>query len=299
MRTCTHGDVRQIEAGVIGSAIRLWGRQHQLDALRRVLGEHFRTATDEPQLCFMGSGDFHHITALLLPCVLEKNPEPVTLIHFDNHPDWVRFDGGISCGSWVNHAANHPQVAKVITIGVCSNDLWRPNWKGANLDLLSGGTLELFPYAHAPSRVHHDYGAGASYTQKGKHLHWRTIEEIGEAAFIDLLVSRIPTKNVYITIDKDVLTRDDAETNWDQGMMQLPLLLALLRTIGEQHRIIGTDVNGDYSRPRHHGDPWTLFKKKAERVIDQPFHPPTIAAASAINSATNHALLEVLSEVMA
>lgn len=299
LKTCGRGQVHEIEAQELGRRVRLWGRQWQLDALRTRLQEHFSTANDEPHLCFMGSGDFHHITSLLLPFALEKQDGPVTLIHFDNHPDWVHFGGGVSCGSWVNHVVVHPKIAKVITIGVCSKDLWRPNWKGANLDLLATGKLELFPYQHAPSRVRHDYGAGASYTQKNNHLHWHTITDMGEVAFVGMLLSRIETKNVYITVDKDVLTREDAETNWDQGQMKLPLLLELLRRIGEQHTIVGADVNGDYSPPKHSGDLWTLTKKKAERLIDQPMLPPDIAKASAINSTTNHALLEVLSEVMA
>ncbi len=115
----------------------------------------------------MGSGDFHHITAFLLHAALENQPDPVTLIHFDNHPDWVKFDSGTHCGSWVNHALVHPKVEKIITIGVCSHDLRLPEWKGANLTPLAQGLLELYPYDHAPSRVKNNYGAGASYEQNG------------------------------------------------------------------------------------------------------------------------------------
>ena len=121
--------------------------------------------------------------------------------------------------------------------------------------------------------------------------------ELGEQAFIQTLLSRIKTKNVYITIDKDVLAREDAETNWDQGMMRLPFLLQCLRDIGEHHAIIGADVNGDYSAPNYSGSAWTRIKKHAEILMDQP-RAPDLAKASALNSTTNHALLKVLSEVM-
>lgn len=293
MKTCEQGGARHIELKQLGSEVRLWGRKPQLDQLQLSL-----KAGDEPQLCFMGSGDFHHVTALLLENALEKHSGQITVIHFDNHPDWVNFEGGMHCGSWINRATSHPKVEKVITIGVCSKDLRNPDWKGANLGLLSQGLLELYPYHHSPSRVLGDYGAGASYKQKDKHIHWQPISEMGEQAFIKMMLTRIKTKSVYITIDKDVLTRNDAETNWDQGMMRLPFLLQALREIGEHHTIIGADVNGDYSPPSYSGSAWTRLKKHAEILIDQPHRVPDMAKTNALNSATNHALLDVLSEVL-
>ena len=81
--------------------------------------------------------------------------------------------------------------------------------------------------------------------------------------------------------------------------MRLPFLLQLLSKIGEHHVIIGADVNGDYSVPNYSGNMWTRFMKHAEIFIDQPHQKPDMVKASALNSVTNHALLEVLSEVMA
>lgn len=298
LQTCIRDKAQQVEMGTLGSEVRLWGKQHKLNQLDSILSDALKDS-NEPRLVFMGSGDFHHISALLLPIAVAKIPGPVTVIHFDNHPDWVHFDGGMHCGSWVNRALEYPQVVKVITIGVCSHDLRNPDWKGANLQLLSQGLLELYPYSHAPSRVRDDYGTGASYQQNGKHIHWRTIEEIGEQAFIDMLLLRIETQNVYITVDKDVLAREDAETNWDQGKMRLPFLLQLLSEVGANHTIIGADVTGDYSKPNYGGSVWSRCMKHAEIFLDQPRTAPDTAAASALNSASNHAILEVFSEVMA
>ncbi len=296
METCRKDGAHQIEAEDKGAKIRLWGKERHLNRLQEKLFEHFSN-NNEPQLCFMGSGDFHHVTALILASTLNKK-EPVTLIHFDNHPDWVKYEGGIHCGSWVNDALKNATIAKVITIGVCSNDLRNPDWKGANLELLSQGLLELFPYNQTSSRVRNQYGQGASHKQENKHLHWQTIESIGETAFIDHLLTRIATKNIYITIDKDVLSREDAETNWDQGVMRLPYLLKILRKLGETYKIIGADVTGDYSKPNYKGSAWMKFSKRAEILMDQPFASPDKKNASALNEAANYAILEVLSEVM-
>ncbi|MCR4864215.1 MAG: hypothetical protein K5850_03530 [Bacteroidales bacterium] len=52
---------------------------------------------------------------------------------------------------------------------------------------------------------------------------------------------------VYISIDKDVLGRDYARTNWDQGDMTLDELFSAIRDISLKHRIIGVDVCGEFT----------------------------------------------------
>ncbi|MBX5193624.1 arginase [Rhizobium sp. NZLR3b] len=289
---CHHADKRG------GSAIRLWGRQKMLSELGRDISRALPSRGRGPQLAFMGSGDFHHVTALLLDMALERRPVSTTLVHFDNHPDWVNFEGGMHCGSWINSALSNPRIDKVVTVGVCSSDLRNPERKGANLRWLREGKLELFPYEHPPSRVSAEYGSGASYRQDGRALYWNSISEIGEENFIDLILSRIGTEAVYFTIDKDVLAADDAVTNWDQGRMRLPYLMALISEIGSRHRVVGADVIGDYSVPSYAGGLKTRLLKQAEIFIDQPPLRQAADAVRNINSAANHALLEVLAESM-
>lgn len=297
IRACDKVGAHQIRLQDMARAIRLWGCHAGLQAFHDAMRKQW-AANGGPRLCFMGSGDFHHVTAFLLQQALINHPGAVTLIHFDNHPDWVKFEKGTHCGSWVNRALEQPQVQKVITVGVCSHDLRLPEWKGANLGLLSQGSLELYPYDHAPSRVMHDYGAGASYEQSKGHLRWKTIRATGEQNFIAHLLSRIKTDAVYLTIDKDVLAREDAVTNWDQGAMRLPYLLSLIREISRKHSIIGADITGDYSAPSYSGSLWTRFSKQAEVFMDQPHRRPDAEDTVNINSAANHALLEILSEAM-
>lgn len=298
IRSCLKAGAREIEANGDGAAIRLWSREGELEAFAGRLSAQMPRGRHDARLTFMGSGDFHHVTSLLLEDALSSEEEPATVIHFDNHPDWVRFAGGVHCGSWINRAAEHAQVDKVITVGVCSDDLTRPERKGANLSLLSTGALELYPYDHAPSRVRKDYGAGPSYRQAAGFIEWRTIVSCGEENFVGYLLSRIRTDNVYLTIDKDVFAREEAVTNWDQGSMRLPYLLSMLAAIGHLHRIIGADVIGDYSRPVYAGSPWTVIAKRAEVLIDQPLRSPEPRDAVRINSAANHRLLQALAEVM-
>ncbi|WP_320198596.1 arginase [Agrobacterium sp. rho-13.3] len=290
---------REVEDKTCGLSLRLWSRNDRLWALKQSLAHVEGIRKHQPRLCFTGSGDFHHVTALLLADALEEFECPVTVIHIDNHPDWVHFSKGLHCGSWINAAAAHPNVNKIITLGVCSNDLTSPDRKGANLDLLRCGKLELYPYAHPPSRVKGRFGSGASYSQLGSDLHWVLMSNLGESNFIDRLLQRIKTDAVYITIDKDSLVHSDAVTNWDQGCMSLPYVLWIIHEIGLRHRIIGADVTGDYSEPRYGGSLAMRLLKKAEVMIDQPLRRRDMDVASNINSAANHALLEVLSQVMA
>ena len=57
----------------------------------------------------------------------------------------------------------------------------------------------------------------------------------------------LPDLPVYLSIDKDVLSRDFARTNWDQGEMTLPQLKEIVRTIASRHEILGIDICGELS----------------------------------------------------
>ena len=62
-----------------------WGPRLRFSVSPRTTERFFREIT--PQLgnfVLYGSGDFHHLTALWL----RRIREPLTLISFDNHPDW-------------------------------------------------------------------------------------------------------------------------------------------------------------------------------------------------------------------
>ncbi len=298
VRTCLMAGCTEIDLRDPGRDFRLWARQTVVDDLHRSLRTSLAGPKGEAKLCFLGSGDFHHVSSLLIDLALEKVQQPVTVVHIDNHPDWVHFSNGLHCGSWVNRVANHPAVDRVITLGVCSDDLASPERKGANLGLLASGRLELYPFQHSPSRVKTNLGEGNSFEQRSGYLHWRTIGDLGFERFTELLMGRIETEAVYISLDKDVLCSLDAVTNWDQGRMKLADVLQLLNEIGKSHRIIGADVTGDYSRPRYGGGVWTRLMKRGECLIDQPRDTPPDKEIVNVNSAANYALLDVFGAVM-
>jgi hypothetical protein len=293
MDACKAGGAARADLSMQAGLIRLWGREADIQNLSRSL-----PPVNGARLTVMGSSDFHHVTALLTGQLAEQCEQPFTVVQFDNHPDWVHFSGGLHCGSWVNRALSHRNVRKVVTIGVTSADLTWPELRGGNLRLLTEGRLELFPYAHAPSRVFRQYGEGESFIQKGRTLHWRCAGAMSDAELMQRVLKSIPEGDIYITVDKDVLLEQDAAANWEQGQMPLARLTGLIRQIGAARRVIGADISGDFSTPRYPGGFWTRLMKQGEIWVDRARRPFDTASAAARNEASNLKLLAAFKDVM-
>jgi arginase family enzyme len=274
---------RALDARDLGPRLRLWSTEDTLSNLKSRLRIELPTSTDA-ELVFAGSGDFHHVTALLVGRVLERTGAPLTVIHVDNHPDWVKFARGMHCGSWVGRVARLPGVSCTMTIGVTSADIDRPSGKGADLSLVDDGLVQMFPYRSSDG--------GGAYKLCGRE--WPTIASIGEPDFIRLLTASIRTKNVYITIDKDALRTQDAVTNWDQGELSLQFLTDLIAAISQDHTLAGADVVGDWSPVRYGGHLAARAFKLAESVMDQPWARINTAHAAAVNQGTNLTLLAAM-----
>ena len=262
----------------LAEPLRLWSRAATMQRARARMAE---AATDSPAVTMIGSGDFHHLAVLLV----ERVREPVTVIHFDNHPDWVRWAPRWHCGSWVNAALQLDQVAKIITLGPCSDDLVRPQLKGGNLRALAGGKLVLLPWQHAPSRIWGRLPDGPGHRQERGQVLWRNLADASSADNIAFILDQIDTPSIWLTIDKDVLPESEALTNWDQGRMPLRALIELIIGIGARKRIAGADICGEFSPPALRNP-----LKRIESRIDRPQRSAD-AARLARNEAVNRELL--------
>ena len=262
----------------LGPRLRLWSRDRTMRTARARIHAQARS---EPTLSLLGSGDFHHLAVLLL----EQAREPVTIIHIDNHPDWVRLAPRWHCGSWVNQALRLAQVERVITLGPCSDDLVRPDLKGGNLPALAAGRIALFPWRHAPSRVWRHIADGPGHRCENGHLVWRNLAEIGVEKALDVIIPLIQTEAIWISIDKDVLSETDALTNWDQGQMPLAAVVQIIVRMGAEKRIAGADICGEFSVAGH-----LNWFKRWEARLDQP-QRTAAADLLARNEATNRELL--------
>jgi hypothetical protein len=271
---------RTVCARDLGPALRLWSRAGPLDALRRRLAD---AAPDrQPQVVFAGSGDFHHVTPLLLERAVALAGEPVSVLHFDNHPDWARFAPGRHCGSWVGRAGRMAGVRQVVTVGLTSPDIGRRKSAEGDLALIAEGRLELFAWTGPDGEPELTVGGRS----------WPTVSALGEAAFLDQLDAAVAARALYVTIDKDVLRPQDAVTNWDQGQASLGFVERAVRRLARSRRLVGADVVGDWS-PRSYGHGPAAWLKHGEAFLDQPRRKPVRDAADAVNQAANLRLLHL------
>ena len=68
---------------------------------------------------FIGSGDYHHLSSLLI----QQFDEPLTVVVFDHHPDWDIMPPRLACASWVTYVLRRPNIKKVILVGISSEDI--------------------------------------------------------------------------------------------------------------------------------------------------------------------------------
>ncbi len=273
-------EATRIAARDLGPALRLWSRPPALDALERRL----RDGIAGPALVFAGSGDFHHVSALLIRRAVELAPErELTVLHVDNHPDWVRFSPGMHCGSWAARVARFPGVRQVISVAMCSPDMKDSERKGADLSVVREGLLFPFPLRADDKE---------ECVVAGRRI--PTIETLGDVLFLEHLNRLIGTDDVYVTIDKDALSPLDAVTNWDQGDLRLNRLIDWLKPILDGRRLRGADVVGDASQPRYGPGPLSAATKWMEAALDQPANLHLGENSLRINAAANLALRDCL-----
>ncbi len=185
----------------------------------------------------MGSGDFHHISALLVERACKKL-EPsasLELVILDNHPDNMRFPFGIHCGSWVSHAARLDRVEHIHVLGITSGDV----------GLAHAWENRLWPL----------YKGKLTYWCMDVNIGWAKTIGIGNAArrfdspdelvsaFVEIQCNR--QSPVYLSIDKDAFSKETVCTNWDQGRMTESDLYRIIDSL--KPRLVASDINGEVS----------------------------------------------------
>lgn len=273
----------------LGPSVRLWSNARNAELVRRMLRPEAKEA-----VTFLGSGDFHHITSLLVG----QYKDPLTVISFDHHPDWDVLPPKLGCGSWVTKILGKENVKKVVLLGMSSIDISSPLIQSGNLRALRNDRLEIYPHSHAPTRVFLkkvpenaclEVGRSGFFSEIGWHeLNGRDPETV----FAEF-AKRLPVRDVYVTIDKDCLRASHALTNWEEGLMELDELLKWLALIREKLEIVGLDITGDHSFPRTKG--------LARAIYERWDHPRCYSARGrsqeeidSVNEATNLAILQTL-----
>ena len=167
---------------------------------------------------WIDTGDYHYLSRFTLEAAARANGgRPFALVLFDHHPDMQEpaFGNMLSCGGWARRALSEiPQLQQVLLIGI------NPDLELEFLDLVFEGVLAV---------------TSDDLRHTGDHLSGDVTE------MFSLLEKDIP---LYLSVDLDVLTRDFARTNWDQGCMTLTQLEESCLRLAASHRILGVDVCG-------------------------------------------------------
>lgn len=157
---------------------------------------------------FIDNGNYHYVTKFFL----EKIRRPFSLVLFDHHNDMQKSTlwDTLSCGNWAAKIIeDNPYLKQVMLIGAEEKALHEMDEK---------------------------------YRDRVTYVTLSDIEN-------QLYKGRGLRENVplYISIDKDVLSRKYARTNWDQGKMSMKVLEGLLENILHNNTVIGADICGEQS----------------------------------------------------
>lgn len=224
-----------------------------LPGLARQLG------TARGTVVFLGSGDFHHLTAAVLHALRPEGgtaarpagaqpvgeaPGGVALVLFDAHPEWsLAPPGYLHCGSWLPEVLAMPHVRAVALVGVGplgSRGLLQVRVLHAVAPSVRQGRLRVYPVLRATAE---ELEAALPWPRPVRSL------EDGLDAVVEDLVSFLGETPAYISIDKDVVRPDELPGNWSGGLLAAEaffrLLEALVEAVGEAG-LMGADVAGEY-----------------------------------------------------
>lgn len=175
---------------------------------------------------FIDSGNYHYLSKLWT----DKIRRPFVLVVFDHHPDMqpTLFENLMSCGSWVKEVLDtNPFCRKVCIIGASEKLIRETGLPRYDERLVFYSNTDL--------------------------THEKAWEEFAAAQV---------NEPVYISVDKDVLSRKYAVTNWDQGSLSLEELEELLQIILRKQHVIGLDICGECP------ETLSLFEEKKNDFIN-------------------------------
>ncbi len=158
---------------------------------------------------FLDNGNYHYMSAIML----ERVKEPFSLVVLDHHPDMQRpmFDI-LSCGGWVMDVALSNEFVRDIHVIGADRKL---------IDELDGDAAKRAVFHDLDEIFYEDNGL----------IGVRGIE------------SSFP---IYLSVDKDVISRDEIVTNWDQGDATANEVLRFIEwAAGAGQGLLGIDICGE------------------------------------------------------
>ena len=172
---------------------------------------------------FIDTGNYHYMSYLYLSVLQRKT----LLVVFDHHTDMQEpaFGGLLSCGGWVKRSLQDlPHIVNTWVIGPEEQDI-EAAWEGLNdkAAFLSEENLK-------------------SFRSEGN------LEEKTQAFIRETLKESLKNpdgpEQVYISVDKDILSPEYASCPWSQGDVSLEELSFMLSSVLIETRKAGLDLAG-------------------------------------------------------
>jgi hypothetical protein len=257
-----------------GPRLRYCAPEAEVEAFDTSLGD------DLPPFILYGSGDFHYLAALWVrraarqtregPCpetVEGTNRDRLTIVSFDNHPDWDIRPPRWACGGWICRALEIPNLHA--SVWGCGNfELAWPARLFANRAALAAGRLTVNAWA-----------------ERQKPAVCRRFDCMSRSAWrgrFEGFATGLAGGNVYITVDLDCLRADEAVTNWENGLFTADDVAWAIARIRDVARVVGGDLCGAWSRPAY-----ARWRQRFAGNWDHPKLPePDESRARRVNSAT-------------
>ena len=220
-----------------------------------------------PAIHFFDNGNYHYMSKLWT----DRIQEPFDLVVFDHHPDMQppRFGDILRCGGWVKKVLEENKfVQNVILIGVADHlveelqeDIASLGDRASSLVIVKESEL-----ANIDDRRETKDERTASGLQTIDESR-KTIDDRekvdnrklevdslnngasrgidAESAKSHFIRLKPRTSNLYLSIDKDVLSPADAATNWDQGSLTFEALKSIITELSQGKKILGIDICGE------------------------------------------------------
>lgn len=186
-------------------------------------------------LHFLDSGNYHYMTKLWLDKLAQTEAEnagcaaeslkQIQLVVFDHHPDAQApaFGDILSCGGWILKVLEeNPLVEKIWVVGVDES-------------LLADIRTSLSSYLEERRLIFLTKQLLAAYFVTGSAAAFPEFQE-----FLEL-----SGKRLYLSIDKDVLSKDEITTNWDNGSLATAQMIELLDGLRTHNEVAGVDICGE------------------------------------------------------
>eukprot|EP01121_Diplochlamys_sp_Union-15-3_P018559 TRINITY_DN6776_c0_g1_i1.p1 TRINITY_DN6776_c0_g1~~TRINITY_DN6776_c0_g1_i1.p1 ORF type:complete len:409 (-),score=51.71 TRINITY_DN6776_c0_g1_i1:132-1358(-) len=278
-----------------GPAVRLDCTFGQYKAFERELARLTKSWKDTPKngrplITFYGSNDFHHVSLALI----RRIRTPINVVIFDNHPDYCQYYPlGLHCGCWFHHVASLPTVNKAFHLGGFSGEFeddmvmrWSTPWK-----LMRAGKLVMLP-----AQDIFKGGKWAQVKQDTLRPHWsKFVTEERLLKLLEPYKQDFQNYPLYITLDKDVMKRQDSLQNWNSGVLVREEVLLIINVLIKlsNGRLYAMDVTGDFSKVDVAGLYRAYLHKTqhsdSENNIEQ-------RQATFVNQMTNRKILSVVSK---